>query len=76
MPNTDEENLILLQTARDNIIVLIGSVTSQPKPNYDIDGQKIAWADYLKSLRDALKDLENMITQAEGPAQEESQGYC
>ncbi len=75
MPNTDDDNLILLQTARDNIIVLIGSLTAQPKPNYDIDGQRISWGDYLKQLRDALKGLNDEIALIE-PAQEESQGYC
>lgn len=75
MPNTDEQNLILLQESRDNIIVLIGSLTAQPKPNYDIDGQRISWGDYLAQLQKALAGIDAQISMLD-PAQEESQGYC
>ena len=74
MPRSDEENLILLQEARDNIIVLLGSITAQPKPNYDIDGQKISWGDYLDQLRKALNGINEQIA-ALDPAEEISQGY-
>lgn len=75
MPNTDEQNLELLQQARDNIILLITQVTSQPKPDYDIDGQKVSWGKYLEQLRAALKGIDEQIGLL-APAQEESQGYC
>jgi len=75
MPRTDDENLLLLQEARDNVIVLIGQVTSKPKPNYDIDGQKILWADYLETLQKSLKSLSDQLIMLGAPVEEESQGY-
>jgi len=75
MPNTDEDNLIILQTSRDNIILLIAQVTSQPKPDYDIDGQRVSWGKYLEQLQKALEGIDKQIGLI-APAQEESQGYC
>lgn len=60
---TDAENLVLLTEARDNIITRIVEVTSNPKPNYEIDGQKVKWADYLKTLQESLKKQNELIQQ-------------
>ena len=76
MPNTDDQNLELLKEARDNLIIRIGQVSSEAKPDYDIDGQKVLWGTYLEQLRKALKDLTDQIAILEGPFEIESIGYC
>lgn len=75
LANTDEQNIELLKEARDNVIVLIGQLTAQPKPNYDIDGQRIDWADYLDMLMKRRNDLNQDIIDLEGPYEIETQGY-
>lgn len=75
MALTDEENLENLKQIRDNITALIGSITQQPKPTYDIDGQKVAWGEYLDQLRKQLAYTLQLIIDTEGPFEVESQGY-
>jgi hypothetical protein len=72
---TYEEELLALTETRSNLITLIGSLTTNAKPNYDIDGQKISWGDYLAQLQKALKGVDEQILQLDS-AEEESQGYC
>lgn len=69
--NSDEENSNNLQFAKQQIIDRIIEVTASPNPNYDIDGQKVSWADYLKTLRESLKALNELIA-SEDPFQVES----
>lgn len=76
MPLTDEENLERLMEIRDNIISVIGSITAKPKPTYDIDGQKVAWGEYLDQLRKQLAYTLQLIADTAGPYEVESQGYC
>jgi len=54
-----------LITTRDNIASLMASITANPKPNYSIDGQTVAWGDYLEMLREQLKGLNEAIAAGE-----------
>ncbi len=73
---TDEERLLSIQTSRDNILNLIELITRQPKPNYDIDGQKVMWADYLKLLQSTLAALDKQVDGLLPPVEGIEQGYC
>lgn len=45
---TDAEQIA---TIRTQTYALIVDMTANPKPSYDIDGQSISWAEYLKTLQ-------------------------
>lgn len=60
-------NLTLLQTALANVSQQLVNMTANPKPNYNIDGQQVSWADLLKTLLDSQKTLQEAISNAEGP---------
>ena len=75
MALSDEEQLAKLQEARDNILSLIVSITTNPKPTYNIDGQEVKWAEYLDMLRKNLAAIEDMINDKEGPYELETVGY-
>lgn len=40
-----------ITTIRTQTYALIVDMTLNPKPSYDIDGQSISWANYLKQLQ-------------------------
>ena len=72
---TDEENLAELKGIKGNLIALIKEVTSAPKPNYTIDGQKVDWSDYLEMLYRQLKANEELITTFDEPYEKTSTIY-
>lgn len=63
-----------LTTARDNIAARLAEITAQAKPSYDVDGQRVEWNDYFKSLTEQLAALNEQINGA-GVFEEQSQGY-
>lgn len=63
-----------LTTARDNIAARLAEITAQPKPSYDVDGQRVEWNDYFKALTDQMDKLTTAINGA-SIYEEESIGY-
>jgi hypothetical protein len=59
---------------RNNILARIEEITSQPKPNYSIDGQQVSWQSYLDSLWASLDRVNTQINASE-PFEEVSRGY-
>ena len=47
MPNESEQ----IRTIMTQTLAVLAELTANPKPSYDIDGQKVSWNDYLKSLQ-------------------------
>jgi hypothetical protein len=45
---TDLEQIATIKT---QTLARIVEITAQPKPTYDIDGQKVNWETYLKQLQ-------------------------
>jgi len=43
-----------IATIRTQTYALIVDMTANPKPSYDIDGQSVSWAAYLKTLQDTI----------------------
>ncbi len=72
---TYEQQLCQLKEIHGNLITLIGMVTTNPKPNYDIDGQKVDWGDYLEILYKAKAKALQDIIDFEGPYEIETQAY-
>ena len=43
-----------IATIKSQSLARIAEITAAPKPSYDIDGQKVQWAEYLKQLQDVV----------------------
>jgi hypothetical protein len=70
MPS-DAEQIAAVKT---QTLALIAQITTKPKPTYNVDGQMIAWADYLKRLQQTV-DWCNEKLAGEEPFEFRSQGY-
>ena len=55
----------MIQTIRSQTLALISEITAQPKPTYTIDGQSVAWADYLQRLQQTVDWCDRQIADAE-----------
>ncbi|MBI1899750.1 MAG: hypothetical protein HYS13_01390 [Planctomycetia bacterium] len=40
-----------IRTIRSQALAVIAQITAAPKPSYEVDGQRVAWGDYLAQLR-------------------------
>lgn len=49
------------QTIRSQTLTLIETLTANPKPSYNIDGQQVLWADYLRTLQETIAWADDMI---------------
>jgi hypothetical protein len=52
----------------------MAEITAEPKPSYDIDGQKVEWGDYLAQLQKTV-DWCNEKLAGEKPFEFQSRGY-
>jgi hypothetical protein len=68
---TDAEQLA---TIKSQTLALMADMTAQPKPTYQIDGQLVAWGDYLSQLQRTI-DWCNEKLACESPVEVRSQGY-
>jgi hypothetical protein len=59
---------------KSQTLALMAEITAQPKPTYQIDGQLVAWGDYLAQLQRAV-DWCNEKLAGEAPFEVRSQGY-
>lgn len=50
-----------LKTARTNMAARLEEVTRNPKPNYEIDGETVEWADYVEMLTNGIDKLSKLI---------------
>lgn len=53
----------LMTLSREQLATKYATVTANPKPNYNIDGQQISWADYCEAL---LRQIESTGGQVSG----------
>ncbi|MBC8291475.1 MAG: hypothetical protein H8E37_14330 [Planctomycetes bacterium] len=58
MPTNAEQ----LETIKANVLAILVDLTENPKPTYTIDGQKVAWAEYFKTLTDQLAVIDEQLT--------------
>lgn len=59
---------------RTQTLARIAEITAQPKPTYQIDGQLVAWGDYLGQLQRTVDWCEEKLA-AERPVELRSRGY-
>jgi hypothetical protein len=69
--STDAEQIAAIKS---QTLARLAEITAQPKPTYQIDGQLVAWGDYLSQLQRAV-DWCNEKLAAESPFEMRSQGY-
>ncbi len=43
-----------LALIKSQTLALIAAITANPKPTYDVDGQSVAWSEYLRRLQDTV----------------------
>ncbi len=55
----------MIHTIRSQTLSLIAEITAQPKPTYTIDGQSVAWADYLERLQKTVDWCDRQISNSE-----------
>ena len=63
-----------LVTIKSQTLARMAEITAQPKPTYQIDGQLVAWGDYLTQLQRTV-DWCNEKLAGEAPFEVQSQGY-
>ncbi len=63
-----------IATIKSQTLARIAEITAQPKPTYQIDGQLVAWGDYLAQLQRTV-DWCNANLAVESPVEVRSQGY-
>lgn len=62
-----------LLTIRDQALAILKAITADPKPTYYVDGQTVAWNEYLARLQ-ATVDWCNARLGGEEPFEISSQG--
>jgi len=63
-----------LQTAKENLLAKIATISANPKPDYEIDGQRVSHQAYQESLLSQIKLINQLINQ-ENPYEHKSQMY-
>ena len=64
-----------IATIKSQTLARIADITAQPKPTYQIDGQMVAWGDYLHQLQQTVDWCNAQLT-AQTPIEVQSQGFC
>ena len=60
---SDAEQIALIKS---QTLSLIAAITANPKPTYDIDGQSVAWTEYLRRLQETVEWCDGRLA-VEGP---------
>jgi len=63
-----------MQAIKTQTLALIAQITAAPKPTYTIDGQQVAWAEYLAQLRQTVAWCDDQMTRDE-PFETQSRGF-
>jgi hypothetical protein len=71
MTKTDLEQIA---TIKSQTLARIAELTAQPKPTYQIDGQLVAWGDYLGQLQRTVEWCNQRLAD-EAPIEVQSQAY-
>lgn len=58
-----------IATSVDQIAALIKDITTNPKPDYSVNGQSISWGSYLDMLTRQLAALQQAQQNLAGPFQ-------
>ncbi len=83
MANEDVDPVSIQADALANLYRALRGYTSilaemavNPKPSYELDGQKFEWKEYQEFILTNMKVIREQIQSLDGPFEIESQGYC
>jgi len=62
-----------VRAIKSQSLQILAEITASPKPTYDIDGERVAWNDYLERLRETVEWCDRQL-QAEEPYSIRSRG--
>jgi hypothetical protein len=62
-----------IATIKSQTLARIAEITAEPKPTYNVDGQMIAWSEYLKQLQETVAWCDARLA-AEAPLELRSRG--
>ncbi len=68
---TDREQLV---TIRRQTLAQLVDLRANPKPTYAIDGQKVSWESYARSLQETVDWCDAKLSESE-PFETRSQGF-
>jgi hypothetical protein len=63
-----------IATIKSQTLALISDITANPKPSYSIDGQQVAWNEYLRQLQTTVEWCDRRLATAE-PLELHTTGY-
>lgn len=63
-----------ISTIKSQALAVIETITASPKPSYNIDGQQVAWGDYLRQLQQTVEWCDKQLA-GEEPFEIQSIGY-
>jgi hypothetical protein len=64
----------MYETIKNQILALMLEMTLNPKPSYNVDGQSVAWTDYLKQLQTTVDWCDKQMMKDNVPVEEITQG--
>ena len=70
MPSDAEQIAVI----KRQTLALIATITADPKPTYSVDGQKVAWGEYLAQLQNTVAWCDSQ-TASITPTEARTQGY-
>jgi hypothetical protein len=63
-----------LQAIKSQALAIIADLTASPKPTYTIDGQQVAWSDYLAQLRQTVAWCDDQMAR-DDPFETQTRGF-
>ena len=63
-----------IQTIKSQTLAVIVEITANPKPTYSIDGQLVAWNEYLRQLQATADWCDRQLVTTE-PVELHTSGY-
>lgn len=62
-----------IETIKSQTLATMAAITANPKPSYSIDGQQVAWGEYLRQLQTTVEWCNAQLA-SEEPFEIESRG--
>jgi|APGre2960657468_1045069.scaffolds.fasta_scaffold00673_10 predicted metal-dependent hydrolase len=63
-----------IQVAIANIAAKIVELSADPRPSYEVDGQRVEWTEFMRMLVQQLETLRKSQMQLQGPVMRTSRG--
>lgn len=68
------DDAAMIGLIRQQTLATLAAITADPRPSYELDGQRVQWGDYLARLQQTVEWCDRQLQQSE-PFEVESRGY-